>query len=258
MRRPASLGNKHTVDRFEFNELFKWVVLSGNRTNPKTNAAVPDACITEDNFVGRQIRTWCEERVAALQRVSAAHVRESKALAKGAAPPTPPHKVHVFVDDSNIMLGAKHRSISDVNVGKLARAMHRNRNIMEKHIAGSGPHKDRYWQRWKEAGYDVHEDPRRGKETFVDDVLGAQLAHTINCDFGEARIIALATGDGNDNNGRVSFPEHIQQALLKGWFVELYSWRSSTSSIYDRLRKTHRASGQQFKIFYLDNMDIMN
>eukprot|EP00937_MAST-01D_sp_MAST-1D-sp2_P007287 g7287.t1 len=211
MRRPAML-NASDSHRLEYGFLCDWV-RSGSGHHPVTGTVLVDASVMEDAFLARQIRNWVEDEAARLNKADAAARSESAAMA--AAAMSRPRKLHVFIDDSNISLGAK-RNGRAMDVARLVARIHRDRQVVERHIAGSGPGKHEYWAQWRRAGYRVHQDPRCGKEAFVDDVLGAQLATTVNRDYGESRIIALATGDGNDNSGRASFPEHVQNALKRG------------------------------------------
>ena len=55
--------------------------------------------------------------------------------------------------------------------------------------------------------------------------------------------------------GRASFPEHVESALLKGWHVELYTWRRSTSATYRRFAREYGGSGR-FKIHFLDEFRL--
>jgi hypothetical protein len=93
-------------------------------------------------------------------------------------------------------------------------------------------------------------DARRGKEVFVDEALMSQMGKTASRTYEPPHTLALVTGDGNNNFGRASFPEHIDTALLHGWHVELYSWRGSVSGVYRQYAKAYPA---QFKVIYLDD-----
>jgi hypothetical protein len=72
---------------------------------------------------------------------------------------------------------------------------------------------------------------------------------------GQAHVIALVTGDGNNNKGRASFPDHIETALLNGLWVELYAWAGSLSSVYGKFEDEYGAGGR-FKIIKLDGHGI--
>jgi hypothetical protein len=59
------------------------------------------------------------------------------------------------------------------------------------------------------------------------------------------------TGDGNSNEGRTTFPECVEQALRNNWSVELFSWRRSTSQVYEVMAQEY----EQFAISYLDDIE---
>ena len=84
---------------------------------------------------------------------------------------------------------------------------------------------------------------------FVDEALHSQLAKVAGRKFNPPRTIVLVTGDGNRNEGRASFPDHIDTALLNGWRIELHSWRAGLSNVYLRYEREYPA---KFKIIYLD------
>ena len=255
MRRPAYLAGSDE-HRFEQSVLHDWVQVKGNDTNPLTGETVADLAIVEDKFLARTVRNWCEKQAVKLQRANEAAVAESEAAAHTACA-AGGVKVHVFVDDSNIAIGAMEQGRA-VQVPALARALHRGRHVVAKHVAGSGPGKAAHWAQWRREGYAVHEEARHGKEAFVDDVLGAQIAAALSRRWpdGGTRVLVLATGDGNDNHGRASFPDHVQSALLQeGWHVELYTWRRSTSATYHRFAREYGRTGR-FKIHYLDEFRL--
>jgi hypothetical protein len=154
----------------------------------------------------------------------------------------------VFVDDSNLVLGARGRPF---NIGKVVQSIHKSRAVKEKVVVGSGAHRADHFRRWEEAGYLVSIDERRGKEVFVDEALMSQIGKAVSRVYTPARILALVTGDGNRNHGRASFPEHIDTALLHGWGVELYSWKDSMSSVYGQYAKAYDG---RFKVIFLDDL----
>lgn len=195
----------------------------------------------------RKIREWCEIRAAELSRQNSAPL-ESKKMAVGVS-----NCVHVFVDDSNLVVGAPAGRL--VNIGKLVQIVHQSRKVMEKVVVGSGstPTKSAHWQRWKQAGYAVMNDPRRGREVFVDEALLSQLGKTAARTYQPPRVLALVTGDGNRNQGRASFPDHLQTALLHGWHVELYSWKRSVHSCYSKFADEY---GEKFKVIHLDGRAV--
>ena len=91
-----------------------------------------------------------------------------------------------------------------------------------------------------------------GKEQAVDDILHASMMDTI-LKFSETphrRTIVLVTGDGNRNHERTTFPDVLEQALRKGFKVELWCWQNSASSVYTRFKKEYFT---HFKQFFLDD-----
>jgi hypothetical protein len=51
--------------------------------------------------------------------------------------------------------------------------------------------------------------------------------------------MVILTGDGNSNSERNSFPDVIQQALLNGWPVELWTWKDSASGVYQNFQSNY-------------------
>ena len=96
---------------------------------------------------------------------------------------------------------------------------------------------------------------RYSTEVAVDDTLHAQAFNELIKDCRAPRVLQIVTGDGNDNHGRASFPEHVESALLQGWHVELHTWRCSTSATYRRFAREYGGSGR-FKIHYLDELRL--
>ena len=228
---------------YEYSELREWVVVKKKRSDPTTREKIDSLDLVRCVGQKRHIKNWCQERAAELQKsnekvTNVADDWKKKAESK---------QIHVFVDDSNLVLGAPGAA---VNVGKVIKVIHRSRKVMQRVVAGSGNTSDRHWKRWQEAGYKIAVDQRRGPETFVDEALHSQLAKTAGRRFNPARTIALVTGDGNANEGRASFPDHIDNALLHGWSVELYSWRASLSCVYLRYEREYEG---RFRIVYLDD-----
>ena len=116
----------------------------------------------------RDIRQWCEDRAAAL-------AKQNQALQPAPVDRSAPRKLHVFVDDSNLVLGAQAQGRA-LSIGRLVGRIHGTRQLEQRVVVGSG-HKPAHWKRWREAGYTVHADTaRRGPEVFVDEALMSQIA----------------------------------------------------------------------------------
>jgi hypothetical protein len=79
-------------------------------------------------------------------------------------------------------------------------------------------------------------DPRNGPEIHVDEALHAQILFTLSKNFPKTtttapRTLVLVTGDGNRNSNSCSFPDCVELALRRGWYVELWAWRKGTSKV---------------------------
>ena len=53
------------------------------------------------------------------------------------------------------------------------------------------------------------------------------------------RTLVLATGDGNGNGGRASYPQVVEAALDRGWAVEVVAWSCKLHRAYRRLEQRH-------------------
>ena len=99
---------------------------------------------------------------------------------------------------------------------------------------GSGTGGESRWRAYDNAGYTKHVLPRGadGCEVGVDDTLLSLVQRETDKQFTDLsdRRLVVVTGDGNDNMGRVSFPDVVQSALRKGWSVEVWSWDKGMSA----------------------------
>ena len=231
-----------TMNTFEARAIYRWIVLQGKTHDPKTREDITNPELKPHVSLQRDIRQGCEDRAAAL-------VKQNQALQPAPVDRSAPRKLHVFVDDSNLVLGAQAQG-KELSIGRLVGRIHGTRQLEQRVVVGSG-HKPAHWARWKEAGYQVHVDERRGPEIFVDEALMSQLARTTGLTFPRARVLALVTGDGNANGGRATFPEHIQTALLRGWYVELYAWKGTAHRTYTKFVEAYP---KKFKLIYLDTL----
>lgn len=108
---------------------------------------------------------------------------------------------------------------------------------------------------WSDAGYHVLlGDVLHRREANVDDVLVnaafAAARAEPTTDTGRLRTLVLVTGDGNDNEGRMSFFDVVRAALARGFAVELVTWHATASKRYEQLEKTH---AELFSVRYLDD-----
>jgi hypothetical protein len=252
MRNPAMLmsgppGNREALNTYEYDDILRWFASGGNK-DPITNVQVSPAQreIVRDPRYQREIRDWCEQKVHDWRQELAKQPVASYTTAHDATKAI----VHVFVDHSNVTLGAS-RAGTAFDAATLVRHVERGREVHERAVVGSHE-SERTRAEWEQLGYVVNADPRRGKEHFVDDALHAQLMRTAGLRFDPPHVVALVTGDGNRNDGRTTFPECIEAALKNDWHVELYSWRQSTSGIYIEMARMY---ADHFCVRYLD--DIM-
>ncbi len=195
---------------------------------------------------------------------------------------------HIFVDNSNIFIGAQvvgidkstRKFIYDHSVRLNHKALHRvvnnERNCQRRFVVGSETpsssasaggkqSSDNAWSKhWQKAGYKVYLHPLNadGKESVVDSSLIAEITIHLGNIERQRRVSAsvsssmdtlvLLTGDGNDNQGNASLFATVQHALDLGWNVELWCWRLSASKNYRRLADQYASSGR-FVLRFLDN-----
>jgi hypothetical protein len=144
-------------------------------------------------------------------------------------------KIHVFVDDSNIFYGGINQCAEDeyIDMKALLRVFQQGRWTEELCVVGSGTGAESRWRAYDDADYTKHILPKgvNGEEIGVDDTLISLVQREIDKKFSdiEERRLVVVTGDGNDNMGRVSFPEVVEKALSKGWTVEVWSWDKGRS-----------------------------
>jgi hypothetical protein len=175
-------------------------------------------------------------------------------------------KVYVFLDFSNIYAGAENflrenplgghdKPVPVFSVDSLDLLLSRHRNVFKRYMATSDPGKRFASTRneiesAKERGYEVRVLERvRGKEQGVDELLQKYMGEALLDHEGDAGIVVLATGDGNEsdlNDG--GFPVSVERYLKKGFKVELYAWEKSTSSRFFKLKERYP---DQFRIVYL-------
>ena len=145
--------------------------------------------------------------------------------------------VHVFIDHSNICIGAR-RAGKELQPAQLARFVQAGRTLKQGVVIGSNMSAVQQ-EAWRQLQYTVVADPRSGPEHFVDEALHAQLMKTAAQSFAEGRVMTLVTGDGNANEGRTTFPDCVLTALKNNWHVELCSWRAGTSQAFYRIAKEY-------------------
>ena len=227
MRAPYLLVDGHeSLHTYEYNVLVNWFITEGNDSDPVRNTRIEPARrnFISDGRLGREIRSWCEEKVRKWRQELKS---QASASTDSAAART---DVHVFVDHSNALIGAL-KAGTKLDLARLAQCVEAGREVRERVVLGS-LETERNRAAWEQLGYTVTADTRPGKEHLIDDALHAQLMRTAAKRFDPARVIALVTGDGNDNEGRTTFPQCIEEALKNDWHVELHSWRRSMNRVY--------------------------
>jgi hypothetical protein len=166
-------------------------------------------------------------------------------------------KVHVFVDNSNIAIGAgSQRSLNFGGLLQLARRprVHslcwmrfpRQRALGQAFLAGSNLSAG-FRAAAQEAGFQTTSSERQhGREQGVDETIHAQMLALAPVSWRcRAPVIALFTGDGNANSGLTSFPDALRACSDRGYTVELHTWRKSMASAYTEMKG--------LRIIYLDD-----
>lgn len=126
------------------------------------------------------------------------------------------------------------------------------RVLGEKHLVGSvPPPSDGMWQIARNLGFKVRTLERvatadgRAREQAVDDCLQKRMLALRPPSFVDQLlvilgvagkpIVALFSGDGNDNGGHGGFPEVVEELMRRGFDIEIYGFESSTSQALKKL-----------------------
>lgn len=159
-----------------------------------------------------------------------------------------PRRVHCIVDASNLFIGARHQHgpSATVNIPKLTKLLLGDLPQGRLCVGGSRPAAHHpVWNQFEQAGFAVHLQQRAGGEIFVDDMLHAQILQALlnprwrrAITQGEKQTMILVSGDGNENEQRTTFPQCVERAVECGWRVQVWAWRTSLSSQFERLRRT--------------------
>jgi hypothetical protein len=179
----------------------------------------------------------------------------------------PAKRRHVFVDNSNIFIGAQSFAMPartmdfTVRLNAVYLASLLDKGAQGAHgvasdggcriVAGSKPPaKNGVWMAWDRVGYRVRvcgRDPDSGKEDLVDDCLIAQMSRAklerdAEGDRPGENVLVLVTGDGNRNGGYANFFDTASLFAQNGWRVEIWAWGHTVSGQYKDLVKTHSPS----------------
>jgi len=141
--------------------------------------------------------------------------------------------IHLCVDDSNLYIGAKRFGQSrKIDVANLVSTTAKEREVKHKFVVGSFSAEHPAAVQYKAAGFQIYQqDRKKGKESGVDDVLMLKIMSIAAKDYGRPQTLVLVTGDGNSNEGRTNFPEVVEQWMVKGGNVELWSWKDCLNSV---------------------------
>ena len=220
MIHPAILVETGNI--FEHENVYRWVVAEKKRQDPQTGQSFTNPQIVPVASLRREIRNWCEEQAERMRRNNAT---PHSTVAEVSAPT----QIHIFVDASNIELGARSARAGPVPIDRLTQFVKRGRSVQQSVVVGSASLRE---LEWRTHGYETHKDPRRGREIFVDEALQAQIMSTARRTFQPPRVLALLTGDGNQNGDRTTFLDCVEAALQHGWHVEVCSWQASLHRSY--------------------------
>jgi hypothetical protein len=149
MRHPALLSDGR-ISSFNYGHGHAKRWIDENGSEPTTRANMCNARITLNGELQREIRQWCEETVEALQVDYASNANSGDVLQSSKS-------VHVFVDHSNIAIGAIKSTGKQLDIGRLVRCIERRRDVKERKIVGS-LESERTKVAWQKLGYTVSAD----------------------------------------------------------------------------------------------------
>ena len=165
-------------------------------------------------------------------------------------------KVFVYWDNSNIFHEA-HRLAEEQDEGpdaryrvriqfdNLLRLAHADRPLQKAFAAGSVPPEMLgVWNRMEAEGVEVElfdrGDPARGEQQMPDHMLQLRML-TDALDYnGNPGIVTLLTGDGAGYFGGGGFHRTLERMHIRGWRVEILSWRHSCNQ---RMRRWAEENG---------------
>uniref|UniRef100_A0A6B2L228 NYN domain-containing protein n=1 Tax=Arcella intermedia TaxID=1963864 RepID=A0A6B2L228_9EUKA len=168
------------------------------------------------------------------------------------------NQAHIFIDYSNIYLEAmksnnKSNPPIHLNISQLIQVIEQQRTCKSRWVVGSrrveeGENDNPIWQIWRSKNYVVKLGIRTTKEHFVDQFLHSAIMKTVLTP--PPGTLVLLTGDGNNNDNTLTFPMICATALQLGWFVEVWSWKTSLSNNFLKFILDYP---NHFTINYLDD-----
>ena len=151
----------------------------------------------------------------------------------------------LFIDHSNLIYGAQDSGYK-ITPNILDNIIKQNTDTLnQKEIVGSGMYGN-IINGWEYLKYDVT-NVERGNTYHQ--ILHSKIMKTLYSNNPQSSNLIIVSGDGSSHDGLLSFPRIIEDALEKGWTVELYSWRKSTNVIFSRIKNDN------FKIHLLDDYE---
>lgn len=165
-------------------------------------------------------------------------------------------KVHMFFDNSNIWGGANQlRKINEpkghwaafrIYWRNLFELMAEGREVREAILGGSVPPQcAELWKYARQEGFvtdllhKIEKDDGSIGEQGVDELLHLKIANCL-LDYDPAdNVLVVATGDGRVSSFGTGFYAQIERALIRGWKVELWSWKPTLNSTYKTLANKH-------------------
>jgi hypothetical protein len=178
-------------------------------------------------------------------------------------------KIYMFVDISNIMgasqrrLNAEGKLFQDesirLNVAQLDYTVAGLRHVKCKHGVGSiKEHQTMLNAPWIANGYSLHMEVRGSDNTevSVDSKLVCLIQNELLKSYEKGdnvkKRFVILTGDGNVDEREISIRDVIRRVLKAGHFVDLYSWKLSIHSVYERWAVDPEFK-QNFRVIYLDD-----
>ena len=150
-------------------------------------------------------------------------------------------RLHVAADMNNLHISAQ---LDEFNTRKYDVRLHvanmmeliiSKRNVSERFAATTtSASRDTLCPLWSALGFNVrrlHPDARN-QESGVDESIHAMIGQWTSRTYAPnvKPVLVLLTGDANFNHGGTTFLDVVQSAVLKGWTVEIYSFKRSCSS----------------------------
>ena len=168
---------------------------------------------------------------------------------------TQPPKVWIYVDDSNLWIQGKkayakaHNLLTSedprarFDIGQLNEVVAKGREVGGRMLYGSKPPPvDTVWAKMEELGWNVkieNKSYHTGKEKQVDSQLITDVVSVVNREkIGTVIIVA----------GDVDYKPPIEEALDRGWNVEVWSWEKALSAAI----RDHRRRGKGLRVEYLN------